>query len=121
VISIFGFLNKVLSSKSRDLFAVQLGATLFMAKLGIVGWPAQILGGFVRGFIGLLMDTAIYNIDLALDSFKEGQKLEEFKVAATAAYIKATARVYSEEEKQKIRDEYKRIISRIGVVGAGPK
>lgn len=63
------------------------------------------------------MESGIYHVDLTLDAYKEGKKVQEFKDMASRAYEKATAKVYSEEEKDEIRKEYLKIISNIGNVG----
>lgn len=111
------FIARVLSNKNRDLFTVRLGVSLLLGKFGISGVAAQFIGFFVRGFVGLLIEDGTFLIDVALDAYREGQKLEEFKKEAKEAYEKATAKIYTEDEKQKIREEYLRIISKIGVVG----
>lgn len=116
-------LGKIFFSKHRDMFAVNLGSNLLLAQLGIVPgtFVAKVLGFFVKGFLGFIMDSGVFLIDVTLDSLREGRKLKEFTVAATAAYEEATAKIYDENEKQRIRKKYLEIISRIGVVGNGPK
>lgn len=114
------FLARVLSNKNRNLFTVRLGTTLLLSRFGIVGVPARFLSFFIRGFIGILIEDGTFLIDVALDAYREGQKLEEFKVKARQAYEEATAKIYDETEKEKIRQQYLEIISRIGVVGTKP-
>jgi hypothetical protein len=116
-------IGKIFFSKHRDLFAVGLGSNLLLAHLGIVpGTPlSAFLGFFVKGFLGFIMDSGVFIIDVTLDSLKEGKKLDEFRTAATAAYAHATAQIYDETEKAKIRKQYLDIISKIGVVGDDPK
>lgn len=111
------FIARILSNKNRDLFTVRLGVALLLGKFQITGPLAGLVGFFLRGFVGLLIEDGTFLIDIALDAYREGQKLEEFKKEAKAAYDKATAKIYDEAEKQKIREEYLRIISKIGVVG----
>lgn len=111
------FLARLFSTKHRDLFIVRLGTYLLLAKFGITGRLADFLGLFLRGAIGLLIESGIFQIDLTLDAYREGQKLKQFKKLASKAYKKATAKVYSEEEKIEIRKEYLKIISLIGTVG----
>jgi hypothetical protein len=112
------FLAKILSNKTGDLFFVRLGTTLVLNKFGITGPLAKPIGFFVRGLLGLLVDEGTFLIGVSMDAYREGQKLEEFKIAAKEAYDKASAKLYTEEEKEKIRQEYLGIISRIGVVGS---
>lgn len=113
----FSLLQRVLFSKNRDLFMVRLGTTLLLSNLGITGALAILLAPFIRGIIALLIEDGTFIIDISLDSLREGKKLKEFEKSATEAYNKATAKIYEEADKQKIREEYLRIISRIGTVG----
>lgn len=108
---------KILSNKYRNSFSVRLGAQLILAKYGVIGPWAKFIGYGLRLGIGFLMEVGVYQIDLLLDSYREGMKYEAFMKEAKAAYEKATAKIYTEAEKQKIRQEYLAIISRIGVVG----
>jgi len=100
---------------------VQLGSSLLLANFGIVGIPATIIKYFLSGIVGIFIEEGVYLIDFTLDALKEGRNLKEFEVLAKAAYEKATAKLYDETEKQKIRQQYLEIISKIGVVGDGPK
>lgn len=111
------FLARLLSNTNKDLFMVRLGVTLLLNKFNIVGFIAGPVGYILRSVIGLLMEYGIFQIDLALDAYKEGQKLAEFKDAATQAYEKATKKLYTEAEKDAIRKEYLAIISKFGSVG----
>lgn len=117
----WGFLARVLGNENREMFIVRLGSNLLLAKFGVVGPLANFLGIFVRGFLGLLIEDGTFLIDISLDAYREGKKLKEFEAAATAAYEKATAKIYDEEKKNEIRKQYLDIISKIGVVGNGPK
>lgn len=118
---VLSLLEKVLWSKNRDMFTVRLGAALLLTKFGIVGLPAKILSRLLRGTIGLLMEVGIFRIDLLLDAYREGKKLKEFTEQATKIYEETIARVYDEAKKNEIRKQYLEIVSRIGVVGSGPK
>lgn len=112
-----GFIARVLSNENRNLFTVRLGVALILAKFGIVGFPARVVGFLFRGFLGVLIEDGTFIVDVALDAYREGRKLEEFKEMASKAYDKATAKIYDEEQKNAIRKEYLDIISRIGIVG----
>jgi hypothetical protein len=111
------FIARVLSSKNRDLFIVRLGTTLLLAKFGIVGVAGSFAGFFLRGVLGVLIEDGTFLIDISIDAYREGQKLDEFKIHAKEAYEKATAKIYDEAKKQEIREQYLEIISRIGSVG----
>lgn len=112
--NLLSFLGRILGSKGKDLFIVRLGTSLILTKLGIVGVGAKALAPFVAGFIGLIYELGVFQIDLSLDSLKEGRKLEEFKDQAEKAYQHAVERVYAEDEKQKIREQYLAIVSKFG-------
>lgn len=96
---------------------VRLGTKLLLAEFGIVGPVADLVSLFARGFIGLLMETAVFQVDLLLDAYREGQKIPEFEKAAKEAYDKATAKIYDEVKKNEIRQEYLDILSKIVPVG----
>lgn len=115
------FLHRIATNKNKDLFLVKLGVALLLGRVGIVGGWARFISPFLCGFLGLLIEDGTFVIDLALDSYREGQKLKEFEKAAKEAYEKATAKVYDYEQKKAIRKQYLEIISRIGTVGNGPK
>lgn len=100
---------------------VRLGTTLILSKFGVVGPAADLIGYFLRGVIGFLAETGIFNLDLAINSLREGMKLKEFERDAAAAYKKATAKIYDEAAKDAIRKEYLEIISKFGNVGDRPK
>lgn len=100
---------------------VRLGATLLMGKFNVTGPVADLLGIFVRGFLGLLLETGIFRLDLLLDAYREGKKIPEFEKAASEAYAKATAKIYSEEEKVEIRKQYLNVLAKIVPVGDGPR
>jgi len=111
------FLARFISNKHKDLFGVKLGVTLLLARYGITGAVASFLGFFLKGTIGMLMESGIYAVDITIDSIKEGRKLKEFEKEATKLYEKTIAKTYNEEEKNEIRKEYLRIIALIGNVG----
>lgn len=117
----WGFLARVMGNEYRETFIVRLGTSLLLGKFGIVGPVADFLGVFLRGVIGLMVETGIFQVDLLLDSYREGKKLKEFEVEATKAYAKATAKIYDEEKKNEIRKEYLKIIGKMGAVGNGPR
>ena len=112
---------KFLTTKNRNMFTVQLGSTLLLANFGIVGFLGTILRWFVAGVVGVLIEEGVFLIDITLDKLKEGAKIPEFEKAANEAYKKATAKVYDEAEKQKIRKQYLDIVGKIVPVGDGPK
>lgn len=115
------FLAQVMGNSYRDTFMVRLGSTLLLGKYGITGPVADLVGPIVRGFLGLLLESGIFRLDLLLDAYREGKKIPEFEKAASEAYAKATAKIYTEEEKVAIRKQYLDVLSKIVPVGDGPK
>lgn len=114
--SFLGLLDRILNSKYKDLFTVRLGVSLTLSKLGVVGVAAKMAAPFLAGTIGLLMEVGVFKIDLWIDSIKEGMLLEEFKAEATKLYEQVTKKVHSEAEKQKIREEYLRLIGKFSAI-----
>lgn len=106
------FVSRVLSNKKKDLFTVRLGVSLWLAKYGLPNW----LSFLFTGIIGLLIEDGIYLIDISIDALKEGRSLKNFEFLSTQAYLKASAKVYTEDEKENIRQEYLKIISDFVIV-----
>lgn len=117
----WGFLARVMGNDYRDTFTIRLGSALILGKFGLVGPVADFVGVFLRGVLGLIMETGVFQLDLLLDSYREGKKIPEFEKAATEAYAKATAKIYDEEKKNEIRKQYLEILSKIVPVGNGPR
>lgn len=110
---------KIISNKYRDSFTAQLGTALLLSTFGIAtgSFGGIVLGFLLRGVVGIFLEKGILVIDLSLISIDEGRKLKEFKAEAEAAYARATAKVYDEKQKEKIRKEYLEIIAKFGTVG----
>lgn len=111
------FFARLFSNKYQDLFLTRLGVQLLLTQFGIGGIFAGAIGWVLKSVVGILLESGIYQLDLTLDAYREGKKLEEFKEAAEIAYKKATKKIYDETEKEQIRQEYLKIISAIGNVG----
>ena len=118
---LWGFLARVMGNEYRDSFMVRLGSSLILGKFGIVGPLADLIGLFLRGVLGLLIEDGTFLIDISLDAYREGKKIPEFEKAATEAYQKATAKIYDEEKKNEIRKQYLAILAKIVPVGNGPR
>jgi hypothetical protein len=115
------FVARIFSNKYRDSFVTRLGVSLFLTKMGITGPLADLLGQILRGVVGMLIEDGTFLIDVSLDSYREGQKIPEFERLATEAYLKASKKVYTEAEKDEIRQQYLKILARIVPVGNGPR
>lgn len=108
--SLLPFLAKLLANKYADGLLARLGATLFLAKFGVVGVLAKTMLPFVSGFIGLMIESGVFKLDLTIDALQEGAKLREFQKAAKEAYAHAKSKVHTPEEKERIRQQYLDII-----------
>ncbi len=84
----------------------RLGTTLLLANFGIVGPWAEFLGYFIRMFIGVFIDEAIFDIDVTLDSIKAAMSIDEFKAQASEQYARAKRKDLTDAEKAKIRQDY---------------
>lgn len=112
----FTFLARLLENKYSNSLIARLGANLLMTNLGIAGLAAKAAGPFISGFIGLIMESGVFAIDLTIDSYKEGAKLKEFQKAAKEAYNHASSKVHTPEEKEKIRQQYLAIIGKFAAI-----
>lgn len=90
----------------RDSPTLQLAVELWLAAIGITGFPAKILSSIATTILGSMMDKVIETIDIKTDKLKQAMKDPVWRDRATALYNKASAKVYTEEEKDAIRKEY---------------
>ena len=111
--------SRITTNKYKNTFLVRLGTNLAFKNFGIMK-PPKSLGFILRAVTGFLIEIGVYKIELTMDSISEGRKLSEFREEAYKAYKETTKKVYSEEEKIKIREEYLGIIEKIGSVGVKP-
>lgn len=118
---VLSFIERVLWSSHRDLFTVQLASALLLARFGVTGLAGKVLGRILRGALGAFLEFGILQIDLLLDAIREGQKLKEFESIAGDLWERAKRGRKTEEEKQKLREEYLAILRKIGPVGSGPR
>lgn len=116
--------------RMADTFVVKLAVELGLKKLAVLFPPAawlftgclgNVVGHFAGQFIGFLADQGILVIDLGTDAIKIAFERKEYREAALAAYKKARARVYTEEEKRAIRKEYLTMVRKFARVGDGPR
>lgn len=107
-------------------FVTELGFAVLKRKASswvgsyILGGPIGfVLSYFAEKYLGLLVQEGILQIDLGLYAAKVGMERDEYKKFAEKAYEKASKKVYSEDEKQKIREEYLAALRNFGSVGNG--
>lgn len=112
----------------KDLFVVELAVKLGfeLLKKQLPSWIGKtILGGpigfilthFAQKFLGMLVEQGILLVDFGIISAKVAMENEEYAKFAKEAYDRAKKRVYSEEEKQSIREEYLKALSKFGTIG----
>lgn len=85
---------------------LQLAVELWLAAIGITGFPARIISAIATTILGSMMDKVIDAIDIKTDTLKQAMKEPIWRDRATALYNKASSKVYTEEEKDAIRKEY---------------
>lgn len=90
----------------KDSPTLRLAVELWLAAIGVTGFPAKILSAVATFVVGSMMDKVIKSIDIKTDTLKQAMKDPVWRERATALYAKASAKVYSEEEKDAIRKEY---------------
>lgn len=110
---------RFISNPYRDSFAVRLGARAILLKFGITGKLADAISYPLRLMIGFIMETGVFHIDLAIDTLKLGMQLREFRKIATKAYLDAKKGVLDLEEKERIRNEYRKALRLIGPIISG--
>ncbi len=101
----------------KNSFVVRFGVSLWLASLGISGWLATPLSFIATWLLGSFLDQGILAIDLTIDSIRIALEKDEYRELAKAAYDHASARVYTEEEKVAIRQQYQDALRRFGSVG----
>jgi hypothetical protein len=111
------FLARLATNQHKDSFITRLGVTLLLGKFHITGALADVIGTGLRMVLGLMQEEAIFRVDLMIDALKAGMQLEAFERDAKIAYEKTILKIYDEEKKNEIRQEYLRIISAFGPVG----
>jgi hypothetical protein len=95
---------------ARNSFTVQFAVNVWLTSKGLTGFWGKILGAIAAYFIGEMVDAKILLIDLTVDRIKQALKDINWRDAALKAYNKASAKVYTEEEKESIRAEYLKIL-----------
>ena len=98
-------------SKARDSFTVQFAVNVWITTKGLNSGPwGRIIGTIAAYIIGEMVDFKILVIDLTIDRIRQAIKEVQWRDAALKAYNKASARVYTEQEKEEIRAEYLKIL-----------
>lgn len=89
-----------------NLLTAHLGAGLWLASWGITGALNSFLAVPLAWLLNSFVERGILTIDITVNAIKMGLRMAEFKRLAEDAHKRATKRVYTEEEKKAIREEY---------------
>lgn len=90
----------------RNSFVVQYLVSEWLIKKGLTGFFGGVLGWVAAWILGDLADLGILKLDLTFDQINEALRNEKWKVQAVEYYKKAGSRLFTEEEKNAIRNEY---------------
>jgi hypothetical protein len=101
----------------KNSFVVKFGVSLWLASMGITGFWIYPLRFIAEWIIGSAVDQGILQIDLSIASIKVAMQDEQYKTLAKEAYSNAMAKVYTEEEKVKIRLQYLNVLRDFARVG----
>ncbi len=100
-------------------FIVQYAVQMGIASLGLGGPIGAFVAFLAEKFLGVLLDRGLIKLDISMDGWAEARKDPKWKDAAEKAFNRATARVYTEEEKDAIRKEYLAALSNYATFGNG--
>lgn len=103
----------------KDSFIIQFVVRLWLKSAGVTGPFGAFVSFFVTRILGDLLKREIIIIDIKIDKWKEALKDPEWKEAAKIAYDSAMAKVYTQEEKLKIRKQYEKALSDYATFGNG--
>lgn len=94
-------------------------APSFLSKFVFSGPIGFILSFFAEKYITFLVKNGVMAIDFGVYAAEVGMEHKEYKAFAEKAYKKAKAKVYTEDEKQKIREDYLAALRKFGTIGDG--
>lgn len=90
----------------KNSFVVQFLVSKWLLAIGATGFFGGILGIVAAWILGDFADRGIVKIDLNIDQIKEALRDEKWKKQAVEYFHEAGARLYSEEEKNAVRQHY---------------
>jgi hypothetical protein len=95
----------------KDSFILKVAIRLWLTYMKV---PTGVLRSFLTWalslVIGSMMDKGILKIDLTVDAIKFAISQKEFEKEARAVYVVATKKVYTDAEKEVIRQKYLEIL-----------
>lgn len=91
----------------KNSFILRYAVHRWLLTLGAATGPVGFIATwFLTTILGDIADKAIIKIDLTLDQLKEAMRDDRWKDEALKYYDEASAKVYTEEEKNAIRKKY---------------
>lgn len=84
----------------KQKVGAKIGAILFGGPIGLV------LGFFLEKFLNQLLNAGIIKLDIVIEKARGFMSREDYKKFVRGAYEKASAKVYDEDTKKKIRQDY---------------
>ena len=103
----------------KNSFVVNYAVHMWIASMSISGPLGAFVAFFAKRILGDMIDRGLIVVDIQIDKLKQALKDKQWKEAALKAYNHASARVYSEAEKDAIRKEYLDALSKYATYGDG--
>lgn len=103
----------------KNSFVVNYAVHLWLAAMGVSGFWGGFVAFFATRLLGSMLDKGLILVDIQLDKLQQALKDSEWRDAAQKAYNLASARVYTEEEKNAIREQYKKALASYATYGNG--
>lgn len=103
----------------KNSFVVKYSIHLWLTTMGVSGPLGAFISFIATHVLGSMLDNGIIVLDISVDRIKEAMKDPVWRIEAQNAYKKATARVYEQWEKDKIRKEYLDALSKYATYGNG--
>ena len=103
----------------KDSFVVNYAVKLWLTSMGVSGFFGGFLSFIAVRVLGSMIDKGLIVVDIKIDKLKEALKDPEWRDAAKKAYDLASARVYTEAEKDEIRKQYQKALAAYATYGDG--
>lgn len=87
--------------------------------MGVGGPIGAVLAFFITRVLGSMLDKGLILVDIGIDQLKQALQDKEWRAEALDHYEKAGARLYTEDEKNAIRNEYLEALKKYATYGNG--
>lgn len=87
--------------------------------MGLGGPLGGLFSFFATRILGSMLDKGLILVDIKIDQLKEALKDPKWREDALKYYELAGARIYSEDEKNEIRNQYLDALSKYATYGNG--